>query len=52
MPAGGLDFFAHGALPAPRVSVAETERVTGEPLGVLKLANRAISLNEVEAQVL
>jgi Ser/Thr protein kinase RdoA (MazF antagonist) len=79
MPAGGLDFFAHGALPAPRVSVAEAQRLAGEhfdleataqalgsqqdqnfllrggagePLGVLKLANRAIGLAEIEAQIL
>ncbi len=75
----GLDFFAHGALPAPRVSAAEAERLArehfglaaaaeplgsqqdqnfllrahdGEPVGVLKLANRAIGLTEIEAQAL
>jgi 4-aminobutyrate aminotransferase-like enzyme/Ser/Thr protein kinase RdoA (MazF antagonist) len=79
MSGAGLDFFAHGALPAPRVSLDEAARLArehfglqahaeslgsqqdqnfllrgddGEPLAVLKLANRAISLVEVQAQVL
>ena len=79
MAGAGLDFFAHGALPAPRVGLAEAERLASEhfglearaeslgsqqdqnfllrdgeggPLGVLKLANRAVNVVEVQAQVL
>lgn len=75
----GVDFFAEGALRAPRVSAAEAATIArshfgieaaaeplgsqqdqnfllrgadGAPAGVLKLANRAIGLREIEAQVL
>jgi 4-aminobutyrate aminotransferase-like enzyme/Ser/Thr protein kinase RdoA (MazF antagonist) len=73
----GLDFFAQGALPAPRISTAEAAEIArarfgieavAQPLGsqqdqnfllvgragaegVLKLANRAIGIQEIEAQV-
>lgn len=75
----GVDFFAHGALPAPRVSPAEAIWIAGsrfgidatahtlgsqqdqnfllrrrdddQPIGVLKLANAAIGLQEIEAQI-
>ncbi|MDE3132674.1 MAG: aminotransferase [Acidobacteriota bacterium] len=75
----GVDFFAQGALPAPRVSAGEAATLArarfgidaiaeplgsqqdqnfllrggdGEPRGVLKFANRAIGLHEIEAQCL
>jgi len=75
----GLDFFARGALPAPRVSAAEATWIAGarfginatahtlgsqqdqnfllrgsgadQPIGVLKLANAAVGLQEIEAQI-
>ncbi|MDE3131198.1 MAG: phosphotransferase, partial [Acidobacteriota bacterium] len=77
--AGGVDFFAQGALPAPRVGAREAAQIArarfgidagaaplgsqqdqnfllrgddGEPRGVLKLANRAVGLPEIEAQAL
>jgi 4-aminobutyrate aminotransferase-like enzyme/Ser/Thr protein kinase RdoA (MazF antagonist) len=75
----GVDFFAQGALPAPRVSAAEATWIAGsrfgidataqtlgsqqdqnfllrrrdadQPIGVLKLANAAVGLREIEAQI-
>jgi 4-aminobutyrate aminotransferase-like enzyme/Ser/Thr protein kinase RdoA (MazF antagonist) len=75
----GVDFFAQGALPAPRVSPAEAIWIAGsrfgidvtahtlgsqqdqnfllrrrdddQPIGVLKLANAAVGLQEIEAQI-
>ncbi|HEX3618104.1 MAG TPA: phosphotransferase [Solirubrobacteraceae bacterium] len=77
--AGGVDFFARGALPAPRVGVEEAVWIAGsrfgldatahilgsqqdqnfllrardgdQPLGVLKLANPAVGVQEIEAQI-
>jgi len=78
--ASGVDFFAQGALPAPRVTAEEATWIAGsrfgidaiartlgsqqdqnfllrrrdgeQPLGVLKLANPAIGLQEIDAQIL
>jgi 4-aminobutyrate aminotransferase-like enzyme/Ser/Thr protein kinase RdoA (MazF antagonist) len=75
----GVDFFAQGALPAPRVTAEEATWIAGsrfgldatahilgsqqdqnfllrrrdgdQPLGVLKLANPAIGLQEIDAQI-
>jgi 4-aminobutyrate aminotransferase-like enzyme/Ser/Thr protein kinase RdoA (MazF antagonist) len=76
----GVDFFARGALPAPRVGPEEavwiagsrfgldatahtlgsqqdqnfllTSRDSGRPLGVLKLANSGVGLQEIDAQII
>jgi 4-aminobutyrate aminotransferase-like enzyme/Ser/Thr protein kinase RdoA (MazF antagonist) len=78
--ASGVDFFAHGALPAPRVTPEEATWIAGsrfgldatahtlgsqqdqnfllrgrdgeQPLGVLKLANPGVGLQEIDAQIL
>jgi 4-aminobutyrate aminotransferase-like enzyme/Ser/Thr protein kinase RdoA (MazF antagonist) len=78
--ASGVDFFARGALPAPRVGLEEAAWIAGsrfgldatartlgsqqdqnfllssrdaaQPLGVLKLANPAIGLQEIDAQII
>ena len=71
----GVDFFAHGGLPVPQVTILQAERVAallgltvraqplgsqqdsnflladgGSVLGVLKIANPAFSVAEIEAQ--